>query len=237
MLPTNRNRVRYFPAWHFLESFLNMIQVSGDLCPKPSSFPPPPYLTLVILDQRQHSHRTWTFQDERESIWEPCLVQEEILYVSGILYSWDPGQEQMFFLSGSQSSPCLKNKSGFSFRAHLVPTFTFGETEVYDQVQFHKDSWMYKFQSCFRRIFGFYFCVFYGRGFYPGTSGLLPYSLPIVTVGKCCFQPQDHPSSFLTSTSTLPIPPPPKKREAERDNLGVGVDLASEWIRPREEGG
>ncbi|KAH0520454.1 Acyl-CoA wax alcohol acyltransferase 1 [Microtus ochrogaster] len=66
--------------------------------------------------------------------------------------------------------------------AHLVPTFTFGETEVYDQVLFHEESWMYKFQSFFRRIFGFYFCVFYGQGFNQGSLGLLPYHKPIVTI-------------------------------------------------------
>ncbi|GAB5584667.1 acyl-CoA wax alcohol acyltransferase 1 [Prionailurus iriomotensis] len=81
----------------------------------------------------------------------------------------------------------LRKRKGFvrtalQHGAHLVPTFTFGETEVYDQVLFHKDSWMHKFQSCFRSIFGFYFCVFYGRGFCQGSTGLLPYSLPIVTV-------------------------------------------------------
>ena len=59
-------------------------------------------------------------------------------------------------------SPCVGNKSGFSNRAHLVPTFTFGETEVYNQVLFHKDSCMYKFQNYFCQIFGFYLCVFYG---------------------------------------------------------------------------
>ncbi|XP_055986138.1 acyl-CoA wax alcohol acyltransferase 1 [Sorex fumeus] len=66
--------------------------------------------------------------------------------------------------------------------AHLVPTFTFGETEVYDQVLFHKDSWMYKFQSYFRQFFGFYCCVFYGKGFRQNSFGILPYSLPIITV-------------------------------------------------------
>ncbi|ELK15646.1 Acyl-CoA wax alcohol acyltransferase 1 [Pteropus alecto] len=66
--------------------------------------------------------------------------------------------------------------------AHLVPTFTFGENEVYDQVLFHKDSRTYKFQSYFRRTFGFYFCIFYGRGFSRDSNGLLPYPLPIVTV-------------------------------------------------------
>ncbi|XP_008154183.1 acyl-CoA wax alcohol acyltransferase 1 [Eptesicus fuscus] len=81
----------------------------------------------------------------------------------------------------------LQKRKGFvrtalQHGAHLVPTFTFGETEVYEQVLYQKDSWMYKFQSCFRRLFGFYFCVFYGRGFSRGSAGLLPYPLPITTV-------------------------------------------------------
>ncbi|KAI4545339.1 hypothetical protein MG293_005605 [Ovis ammon polii] len=81
----------------------------------------------------------------------------------------------------------LQKRKGFvrmalQHGAHLVPTYTFGETEVYDQVLFHKDSFMYKFQSYFRQILGFYFCIFYGRGFRQGSTGLLPYPLPIVTV-------------------------------------------------------
>ncbi|EHB08337.1 Acyl-CoA wax alcohol acyltransferase 1 [Heterocephalus glaber] len=67
-------------------------------------------------------------------------------------------------------------------RAHLVPTFTFGETEVFDQELFQKGSRMYKFQNFFCRIFGFYFCVFYGQGFHQGSVGLFPYSRPIDTV-------------------------------------------------------
>lgn len=144
-----------------------------------------------------------------------------MLYVTGILYRWESGQEQMFFLGSSHPSLCLRNKLRFSFRAHLVPTFTFGETEVYDQVLFHKDSWMHKFQSCFRSIFGFYFCVFYGRGFCQGSTGLLPYSLPIVTVGECCSQPQGHLSSFLTSASALPTPPPTKEKGSKEGESGT----------------
>ncbi|XP_050998091.1 acyl-CoA wax alcohol acyltransferase 1 [Acomys russatus] len=66
--------------------------------------------------------------------------------------------------------------------AHLVPTFTFGETEVYDQVLFPEDSWMFKFQNRFRRFFGFYFCIFYGDGLSQGSKGVLPYKKPLVTI-------------------------------------------------------
>ncbi|KFO29871.1 Acyl-CoA wax alcohol acyltransferase 1 [Fukomys damarensis] len=81
----------------------------------------------------------------------------------------------------------LQKRKGFvrtalQHGAHLVPTFTFGETEVFDQVLFQEGSRMYKCQNFFRRIFGFYFCVFYGQGFYQGSIGPLPYSRPIVTV-------------------------------------------------------
>lgn len=127
----------------------------------------------------------------------------------------------MFFQDGSHPRLCLENKLEFSYRAHLVPTFTFGETEVYDQVLFHKDSRMYKFQSCFRRIFGFYFCVFYGQSFCQGSTGLLPYARPIVTVGECHSQPQCH-LRFLNLNLSLA---PPKKTAAEGK---VGADLGCE---------
>ncbi|XP_056665304.1 acyl-CoA wax alcohol acyltransferase 1 [Monodelphis domestica] len=66
--------------------------------------------------------------------------------------------------------------------AHLVPTFTFGETEVYHQVLFPESSRMYRFQCWFQGIVGFYFCVFYGRGFFQDSWGLLPFPKPIVTI-------------------------------------------------------
>lgn len=126
----------------------------------------------------------------------------------------------------------LENKLSFSFRAHLVPTFTFGETEVYDQVVFHQDSRMYKFQSFFRRIFGFYFCVFYGQGFRQGSLGLLPYSRPIVTVGEFCSQPQSHYTSFATSISAFSSQPPPASFGGSKEKLGG--DLDCQRVGPRE---
>ncbi|XP_072483433.1 acyl-CoA wax alcohol acyltransferase 1 [Notamacropus eugenii] len=66
--------------------------------------------------------------------------------------------------------------------AHLVPTFTFGETEVYHQVLFPEGSRMNRFQCWFRSILGFYCCVFYGRGFFQDFWGLLPLPEPIITV-------------------------------------------------------
>ncbi|XP_037368938.1 acyl-CoA wax alcohol acyltransferase 1 [Talpa occidentalis] len=100
----------------------------------------------------------------------------------------------------------LQKRRGFVRTAlqhgvHLVPTFIFGETEVYEQVQFHPDSWMYKVQSCFRCIFGFYWCIFYGQGFHQGSIGLLPYRLPIITVvGEPLPLPQiENPSQEMVN--------------------------------------
>ncbi|KAK2506405.1 hypothetical protein MC885_017440 [Smutsia gigantea] len=92
----------------------------------------------------------------------------------------------------SATTILLQRRKGFVctalwHRDHLVPTFTFGETEVYDQVLFHEDS---------RR-----------RGFHRGSSGLLPYSLPIITVGESCFQPK---------ATSPPHPTPPHQRRGKQ---------------------
>ncbi|XP_068918472.1 acyl-CoA wax alcohol acyltransferase 1 [Petaurus breviceps papuanus] len=87
----------------------------------------------------------------------------------------------------NSTSLIIRKRQGFvrtalQHGAHLVPTFTFGETEVYHQVLFPEGSCMYRFQCWFHSIWGFYFCVFYGRGFFQDFWGLLPLPKPIITV-------------------------------------------------------
>ncbi|KAM4664925.1 diacylglycerol O-acyltransferase 2-like [Discoglossus pictus] len=67
--------------------------------------------------------------------------------------------------------------------ADLVPSFSFGETDLYKQVQFPEGSILRAAQSRFQKLFGFAPCFFYGRGLTSSqTKGFIPYSRPITTV-------------------------------------------------------
>ncbi|KAF3830155.1 hypothetical protein GH733_001580, partial [Mirounga leonina] len=68
-------------------------------------------------------------------------------------------------------------------RADLVPTYSFGENEVYKQVIFEEGSWGRWVQKKFQKYIGFAPCIFHGRGLFSSdTWGLVPYSKPITTV-------------------------------------------------------
>lgn len=70
-------------------------------------------------------------------------------------------------------------------RADLVPTYSFGENEVYKQVIFEEGSWGRWVQKKFQKYIGFAPCIFHGRGLFSSdTWGLVPYSKPITTVGE-----------------------------------------------------
>lgn len=69
--------------------------------------------------------------------------------------------------------------------AFLVPSFSFGENELFRQVVFEEGSWMRAVQQRFQKMMGFAPCVFYGRGLTSVRSrGFLPYARPITTVGE-----------------------------------------------------
>ncbi|KAM9538503.1 diacylglycerol O-acyltransferase 2-like isoform 1-T1 [Guaruba guarouba] len=82
----------------------------------------------------------------------------------------------------------LKNRKGFvrlalQHGAHLVPSFSFGENDLFRQVVFEEGSWMRSIQQRFQKMMGFAPCVFYGRGLTSIQSrGFLPYAKPITTV-------------------------------------------------------
>uniref|UniRef100_A0A8C5PC72 Acyltransferase n=1 Tax=Leptobrachium leishanense TaxID=445787 RepID=A0A8C5PC72_9ANUR len=67
--------------------------------------------------------------------------------------------------------------------ADLVPSFSFGENDLYQQVQFSEGSLLRAAQCKFQKLFGFAPCFVYGRGMTSCQSkGFLPYSHPITTV-------------------------------------------------------
>uniref|UniRef100_A0A8B9PRW4 Acyltransferase n=1 Tax=Apteryx owenii TaxID=8824 RepID=A0A8B9PRW4_APTOW len=82
----------------------------------------------------------------------------------------------------------LKNRKGFvrmalQHGAYLVPSFSFGENDLFRQVVFEEGSWMRSIQLRFQKMMGFAPCVFYGRGLTSVQSrGFLPYPRPITTV-------------------------------------------------------
>ncbi|XP_068013715.1 diacylglycerol O-acyltransferase 2-like [Melanerpes formicivorus] len=82
----------------------------------------------------------------------------------------------------------LKNRKGFvrmalRHGAHLVPSFSFGENDLFRQVVFEEGSWMRSIQQRFQKMMGFAPCFFYGRGLTSDQSwGFLPFARPITTV-------------------------------------------------------
>ncbi|KAM7044271.1 diacylglycerol O-acyltransferase 2-like protein 6 [Molossus nigricans] len=85
----------------------------------------------------------------------------------------------------------LKQHKGFvklalQTGAHLVPSYSFGENEVYNQTTFPEGTWFRffqkTFQKTFKKILRLNFCTFHGRGFTQGSWGFLPFKRPITTV-------------------------------------------------------
>jgi 2-acylglycerol O-acyltransferase 2 len=68
--------------------------------------------------------------------------------------------------------------------AHLVPMYNFGENKTYDQLDNRRGTRLRNFQTTFKRYFGFSAPIFFGRGIFQYSVGLIPYRTPITTVGK-----------------------------------------------------
>ncbi|KAI8454413.1 diacylglycerol acyltransferase, partial [Phakopsora pachyrhizi] len=98
------------------------------------------------------------------------------------------GAEESLMARPGTSDLVLKKRLGFirlaiKEGADLVPVFSFGENEIYDQLVSQDGSVLSKLQKGFKRLFGFTFPIFYGRGLFgSGSIGLLPHRRPIVSV-------------------------------------------------------
>ncbi|XP_036987411.2 2-acylglycerol O-acyltransferase 2 [Artibeus jamaicensis] len=81
----------------------------------------------------------------------------------------------------------LQNRKGFirialMHGAALVPVFSFGENDLFDQVENSPGSWLRWIQNWLQGIMGISFPLFHGRGIFQYSFGLLPYRRPITTV-------------------------------------------------------
>merc|ERR1711939_102323 len=66
--------------------------------------------------------------------------------------------------------------------ADLVPVFSFGENDIFQQLSNEKGSKLYHLQKRFQSLFGFTLPAFHGRGIFNYNLGLLPFRHPIVSV-------------------------------------------------------
>ncbi|KAI6130195.1 diacylglycerol acyltransferase-domain-containing protein [Pisolithus croceorrhizus] len=66
--------------------------------------------------------------------------------------------------------------------ADLVPVFSFGENDIYQQMPNEKGTTIYALQKRFQKMFGFTLPLFHGRGLMNYNLGLLPYRRRIVSV-------------------------------------------------------
>lgn len=74
----------------------------------------------------------------------------------------------------------------FYSSASLVPVYSFGENELFKQVNNPKGSWLRRFQAKFQSMASFAPPLFYGRGIVKSSFGFLPRRVPIYAVGEYC---------------------------------------------------
>ncbi|XP_045414829.1 2-acylglycerol O-acyltransferase 1 isoform X4 [Lemur catta] len=81
----------------------------------------------------------------------------------------------------------IRQRKGFikialTHGAYLVPVFSFGENELFKQVNNPEGSWLRTVQEKLQKIMGFTLPLFHARGVFQYSFGLMPYRIPIHTV-------------------------------------------------------
>lgn len=70
------------------------------------------------------------------------------------------------------------------FRSDLVPVYTFGENEAYNQPLINQSSKYYWLSRTVYKLSNIIFPVLSGRGIFPNTKGMFPNNVPIRIVSK-----------------------------------------------------
>uniref|UniRef100_A0AC11C351 Uncharacterized protein n=1 Tax=Ovis aries TaxID=9940 RepID=A0AC11C351_SHEEP len=73
-------------------------------------------------------------------------------------------------------------KTALTHGAYLVPVFSFGENELFNQVSNPKGSWLRNVQEKLQKMMGFALPLFHARGIFQYSFGLIPYRKHIHTV-------------------------------------------------------
>ncbi|KAM5228712.1 2-acylglycerol O-acyltransferase 1-like [Ctenodactylus gundi] len=73
-------------------------------------------------------------------------------------------------------------KMALTHGAYLVPVFSFGENEIYKQISNPEGSLIQAVQDKLQKAMGFALPLFYGRGIFQCSFGLIPFRKPIHTI-------------------------------------------------------
>ena len=112
------------------------------------------------------------------------------------ILSSGPGRSIVIVIGGASESLSarpgiadlvLKKRLGFirmaiRHKADLVPTFSFGENDLYEQVDNSDGSWLWNIQKKMQQAVGFTMPLFHARGIFNYNVGLIPYRHEVVTV-------------------------------------------------------
>jgi 2-acylglycerol O-acyltransferase 2 len=111
------------------------------------------------------------------------------------------GASEALYARPGRAELVLRRRKGFvrlALRtgASLVPAYTFGENEAWDQMPNPEGSWVRCCQRTSQKLLGFSTPFFYGRGIFQYSFGLLPYRRPLLTVLGAPIECEqcDHPT-------------------------------------------
>ncbi|XP_035954582.1 2-acylglycerol O-acyltransferase 1 isoform X4 [Halichoerus grypus] len=139
--------------------------------------------------------------------WFRCPLFREYLMTSGsvsvskksvshVLSKEEGGNISVIVLGGAEESLdahpgkftlFIRQRKGFvkialTHGASLVPVFSFGENELFKQVNNPEGSWLRTVQEKLQKVMGFALPLFHARGIFQYNFGLMPYRKPIHTV-------------------------------------------------------
>ncbi|XP_034370662.1 2-acylglycerol O-acyltransferase 2 [Arvicanthis niloticus] len=135
----------------------------------------------------------------RDYIMSGGLVSSEKVSADYILSRKGSGNLLAIIVGGAQEALdarpgayrlLLKNRKGFIrlaliHGAALVPVFSFGENNLFNQVENSPGTWLRWIQNRLQKVMSISLPVFHGRGVFQYSFGLMPFRQPITTiVGK-----------------------------------------------------
>lgn len=97
------------------------------------------------------------------------------------------GSQEVIYARPGNYHVVLKNRKGFiklalQTGASLVPVFSFGENDIYNQPSNEPGTALRKFQDFIKTFLGITPPIVNGRGFFQYSFGLIPLRIPIATV-------------------------------------------------------